>query len=102
MPGDPFYSSPTWRALRTARLRMDRGYCVVPGCGARATIVDHITPRYLGGGDALSNLRSLCKVHDNQIKERPGRSERGNDGQLSSPCDVDGRPLDPEHPWYRR
>ena len=88
--------------MRAARLRLDHHVCVVPGCGAAAIVVDHIVPRYRGGSDTLNNLRSLCRVHDNQIKERPGRSERGYGGEFRTGCDVDGRPKDPSHPWYRR
>jgi hypothetical protein len=101
MPNDPFYRSDLWKTLRRARLNLDRHTCVVPGCDMPASIVDHIVPRYRGGPDTLSNLRSLCRRHDLQIKERPGRLERGNQGQLRPGCDVDGRPRDPAHPWFR-
>ena len=29
-------------------------------CGAYATTVDHVTPRVLGGGHELANLRPCC------------------------------------------
>jgi 5-methylcytosine-specific restriction endonuclease McrA len=57
---DPFYRTRTWLRLRHARLQLDRQICVVPGCGQRATVVDHIVSRRAGGADALRNLRSLC------------------------------------------
>ena len=41
----PFYASPAWRALRSAALERDGFLCVVPGCGKRATHVDHIARR---------------------------------------------------------
>lgn len=102
MPDDPFYSTQRWRKLRVTRLRMDAYRCAVPGCATPALIVDHIIPRYRGGSDTMNNLRSLCRKHDNEIKERPGRSERGHGGEFTSPCDLDGRPLDPAHPWYKK
>jgi 5-methylcytosine-specific restriction endonuclease McrA len=78
---DPYYSSKAWRDLRAARLAMDGHQCTVPGCTARATIVDHIITRRAGGTDTLSNLRSLCRAHDQQIKERSDGS-RANGGRF--------------------
>jgi 5-methylcytosine-specific restriction endonuclease McrA len=59
-----YYRTKEWLWLREGRLRLDHHTCVVPGCGQRATIVDHIRPRRAGGTDAISNLRSLCSTHD--------------------------------------
>lgn len=101
MPNDPFYSTQQWKQLRLARLRMDHFRCAAPGCGLVAVVADHVVPRRQGGSDTLSNLRSLCLMHDRQVKERIGGSKRGHDGQLSSPCDVNGHPLDPKHPWFK-
>jgi 5-methylcytosine-specific restriction endonuclease McrA len=98
---DPFYHSKTWKRLRTARLRLDGTRCVVPGCGQRATTVDHIRRRRDGGADVLSNLRSLCREHDQMVKERP-QGKRANAGKLVvRGCYPDGSPRDPRHPWYR-
>src|SRR5215471_2741252 len=96
MPHDPFYTSKQWRTLRLAVLRRDRHACTVPGCGRRATIVDHIIARSNGGSDSPTNLRSLCVLHDNGKKEnqngeRRGLSFRGHDSN--------GNPIDPAHPW---
>lgn len=96
-----FYKSQAWQRLRAAALRRDGYVCVVPGCGARATHVDHIKRRRDGGTDTLDNLRSLCRVHDNQVKELPS-GKRANAGKLFvRGCDVDGRPIDPLHPWRK-
>lgn len=46
-----------WAQLRLVVLR-EHPACVV--CGAPATDVDHITPKRLGGQDALDNLQPLC------------------------------------------
>ena len=92
MPGDPFYRSPLWLRLRRAALDRDQHRCVVPGCTARATHVDHIVSRRKGGADALPNLRSLCDRHDRMAKERP-------DGSRLPPrahgVDAQGWPTDP-------
>ena len=95
-----FYASPAWRALRLAALERDGFRCVVPGCGKRATHVDHIvrqphaaTPT---AADRLDNLRSLCAFHDAQVKERPsGTRQRGGRFSIRG-ADKDGWPMDPQ------
>jgi 5-methylcytosine-specific restriction endonuclease McrA len=100
MPSDPYYRSPHWRRLRAARLKLDRNTCVVPGCGKRATTVDHIKRRRDGGADTIANTRSLCDEHDRAVKERPD-GKRANKGKLVvKGCFPDGTPRDPSHPWY--
>jgi 5-methylcytosine-specific restriction endonuclease McrA len=47
-----------WSATRSAWLRAHPD-CAV--CGARATEVDHVVPRSLGGRDR-DNLQSLCQA----------------------------------------
>ncbi len=87
-----------WRDLRKACLVRDGYRCIV--CGERAVVVDHIVSRKAGGQDTLSNLRSLCRQHDNQCKEdAQGKRRSGN--QFRG-CDVYGNPLDPLHKWYGR
>lgn len=98
---DPFYRTPAWRRLRVAALERDGYVCAVLGCRARATHVDHIKSRRSGGQDALHNLRSLCAMHDGQIKE-DSRGKRKDDGQAYvRGCDGTGNPLDPAHWWNR-
>jgi 5-methylcytosine-specific restriction enzyme A len=98
---DPFYLTKAWRRLREERLRLDGYVCVVPGCGQRATVVDHVVSRRAGGANILSNLRSLCREHDDQVKERPG-GIRANKGKLiARGCHHDGSPRDPNHPWFK-
>jgi 5-methylcytosine-specific restriction endonuclease McrA len=93
---NPYYWSPDWRALRAAALRRDLGRCTAPGCAQPAVIVDHITTRprvpHPTPADTLDNLRSLCRAHDNQIKEQRGKRRRT--GVLAAKgCDADGWPL---------
>jgi 5-methylcytosine-specific restriction endonuclease McrA len=99
MPGDPYYQSKQWLGtkrkpgLRGLALKRDKDTCVVPGCGAKATRVDHIKRRKDGGADALHNLRSLCTTHDGQIKEKPDGT-RANGGKFKIlGCTTDGWPL---------
>ena len=74
---DPFYATPEWRALRETRLQMDGYACAHPGCEARAIVVDHVVSRKNGGSDLLTNLRSLCRTHDNRFKEDHTGTRRG-------------------------
>lgn len=100
MAPDPYYKSEHWRRLRTAALKRDRNTCVVRGCGQRAVVVDHIKRRRDGGADVLANVRSLCREHDQQVKERPN-GQRANAGKLVvRGCFPDGSPRDPNHPWF--
>jgi 5-methylcytosine-specific restriction endonuclease McrA len=97
MPGDPYYHSKEWKQLRTAAFARDHDTCVVPGCNQRAIAVDHIKARKAGGADQLGNLRSLCKQHDNQVKEYKGK--RRNTAFKVTGARADGSPLDPNHHW---
>lgn len=76
-----YYNSTDWTALRKACLDRDRYRCQAPGCTQKACVADHIVSRANGGQDVLSNLRSLCRVHDNRIKENH-LGERRNGGNL--------------------
>jgi 5-methylcytosine-specific restriction enzyme A len=107
---NPFYASPFWKALRLKALARDGHRCTVDGCpNTRANsrlYVDHILTRppveYPCHLDTLDNLRTLCGVHDAQVKERTG-GRRQRDGKLMvKGCDASGQPLDPNHPWNRR
>jgi 5-methylcytosine-specific restriction endonuclease McrA len=96
---DPYYQTPHWRQLRAARLKLDRHVCVVPGCGHRATTVDHILRRRDGGSDTIDNTRSLCKRHDGQVKEGAD-GKRKSGGKLTAiGCNAQGLPNDPAHWW---
>lgn len=95
------YSTAGWAVLRRRRLDLDAHTCVVPGCGERAVVVDHIDSRDVGKLVPVERLRSLCRLHDNQVKEdRAGKRKSG--GRFTVPgCAADGTPLDPNHPWNR-
>jgi len=71
MPGDTFYSTPAWRALRRQALKRDRYQCVLCRADLRklgSSRVDHIKPRRRWPELALvlANLRSLCATCDNR------------------------------------
>ncbi len=97
---DRYYRSKHWRKLRAARLKLDNYTCVVAGCGKPAVVVDHVKRRRDGGADTIENTRSLCREHDQQVKERPS-GRRANAGRLMvKGCFSDGSPRDPSHPWF--
>lgn len=50
-----------WIKVRGAVLGRDGGRCVLCGSGERLE-VDHVRPVFLGGGNELANLRSLCRA----------------------------------------
>jgi 5-methylcytosine-specific restriction protein A len=51
-----------WQRLR-ARYLTNHYVCMVDQCYARASDVDHILPRALGGTDDQRNLQALCSMH---------------------------------------
>ena len=53
-------STHRWRKVRRRALMRDHHLCV--RCKSMATEVDHIVPVSQGGGDELSNLRSVCTL----------------------------------------
>lgn len=88
-----------WREARQFILRENPWcvFCVRSGRRTPATVVDHIIPHR---GDLklygdIENLQGLCKSCHASVKQTLERS-----GSLRG-CDVDGTPLDPEHPWSR-
>lgn len=101
MPCNPFYSTPEWKALRKACFERDGYRCTVAGCRQRGCVADHIETRpnvpHLTPKDRLENLRTLCKTHDGQVKERKaGQGQRARDGAfVIRGCDAEGWPLDP-------
>src|SRR5689334_1117391 len=100
VPNIPFYKTKVWRELREQRLCLDAYRCIVPGCEARAVVVDHVNSSERGCAVPLDRLRSLCRDHDNQVKE-DGRGRRKNEGRLHlRGCDEHGMPLDRGH-WWR-
>jgi 5-methylcytosine-specific restriction endonuclease McrA len=69
-----------WAALRLEILERDGWVCQIrhPGCKGEATMVDHIVPRRVGGGDEPANLRAACSPcnigRENRRRARPAPS----------------------------
>jgi 5-methylcytosine-specific restriction endonuclease McrA len=68
---DPRYRTTDWKALRQQILERDNYQCEAPGCRVRAIVVDHIRSPRNGGSDDPSNLRSVCRTHDNRARSCP-------------------------------
>jgi len=68
-----------WRRVRKAALMRDEYICQdckEEGIYTRGEEVDHIIPKYLGGTNVLSNLRTLCKPHHKIKSLREARDAR--------------------------
>jgi 5-methylcytosine-specific restriction endonuclease McrA len=107
LPGNPFYQTPEWRALRLACLKRDGYRCVVchtSVVGKGQARVDHIKRISDGGAPLeLSNVRTLCVLHDNQShREKAGGGGQRVERFVIKGCDAQGWPLDPNHPWRQR
>lgn len=95
-----YYDTPHWKALKRACRARDAGRCVVPGCSMPGVVCDHKIARepvpYPTAADVLANVRMLCRVHDNQVKERRrGEPDRRGGSFRIIGCDVEGWPRDP-------
>jgi len=74
---DARYSDPVYRRIRHEILA-SKPICVFPGCTKVADTLDHIRPVSLEGGNEPSNLRPMCRKHNqdlgrdlgNQMKRR--------------------------------
>lgn len=71
--------------------------CAAQGIVTPSTVPDHIIPLSRGGTDDNSNIRCLCEpCHKIRTAEQFGHRSGG------AGTDVNGRPLDPSHPWNRK
>ena len=74
-----------WEKLRLVILERDRWlcqHCIKQGRSEIATDVDHITPKYQGGGDDPDNLQSLCKSCHRAKTEREGNGSQRQYGEI--------------------
>jgi hypothetical protein len=100
---NPYYHSAHWRSLRQQCLERDGYRCTADGCYKPGRIADHIETRpavpYPCEYDVLSNLRTLCKTHDAQVKEENRRGgQRKQAGRFKvRGCDIEGWPHDRAH-----
>jgi 5-methylcytosine-specific restriction enzyme A len=96
------YNNRRWRLKHTQQLQQQPlcVMCLANGRVTAATIADHIQPH---NGDLNlfwhGELQSLCTFHHNKTKQRIERKgSKVIDVEYSSACDVNGRPIDPNHP----
>lgn len=75
-----------WRTLRAAVLQ-EQPLCAC-GCREWATDVDHIN------NDPTDNRRENLQGLAHECHSRKTQGKR-----LTYGCDVNGMPLDPDHPW---
>jgi hypothetical protein len=89
-----FYQSKEWKRLRAKHLKRFP-LCMVEGCTAPATFVDHIETVKAAPHKRLdpANLNSLCAFHHGAL------TAAYDAHRLAGLCDEDGLPLDPMHPW---
>ena len=104
MPGDPFYQSAEWKALRLQALRRDHWRCVLCRVSVAAVCqsrVDHIQSRKARPDLALelANLRTLCPTCDNRrhAADKAGAATAGLHG-----ADANGWPTSTAHSWNRK
>lgn len=93
------YGKAIWQKKRADQLRRSPlcRYCEIEGRTVAAVIADHIEP-HKGDINAFygNELQSLCKRCHDSTKKKIER--RGYDDRIG----VDGLPVDPNHPFFRR
>lgn len=68
-----------WRKTRASILRRDKGLCqpcLKQGKYTRATEVDHIVEKAVGGADSLDNLQAICSTCHKRKTGRAGLQAR--------------------------
>ena len=93
------YGRTQWQRLRKHQLAIEPlcRFCKQLGKIEPATVVDHVVP-HRGDVNAffLGELQSLCAYCHDKFKQQ--QECRG----FMSGAGLDGMPLDPNHPAYRR
>lgn len=94
-----WYNLKAWKDARLAQLAHQPlcERCEKAGRITQATVVNHRTP-HKGDWSLFinpENHESLCAPHHDTLVQR--EEARGH----VIGCDVDGRPVDPAHPWNR-
>jgi len=84
-----------WQRLRASVLNGEPlcRHCAARGLVTEATDVDHVSGD--PGDNSSENLQPLC----HECHSRKTASDQGK--RVSMGCDVDGLPLDPNHPWAK-
>ncbi|MGY8679560.1 HNH endonuclease [Bradyrhizobium sp. UFLA05-153] len=96
------YNTTRWQNIRGAKLREQPlcELCLDAGRVEVATVVDHLVAISKGGEPfpplyALLSLCASCHNTKTRVIEQLGRKF------LFRGCDINGMPLDPDHPWNR-
>jgi 5-methylcytosine-specific restriction endonuclease McrA len=102
MQQHPFYTTRAWRKIARPQALHDAGY-VCERCGVslvglkQAAHVHHRKPYLTTPALATEplNLIALCRSCHNAEHHA---MKRGH----SNACDIDGRPIDLRHPWFKK
>lgn len=94
-----WYGLKAWQDARHVQLSRQPlcERCLQGEIVTEATVVNHRTP-HRGDWDLFvdpNNHESVCQPHHDGLIQR--EEKRGH----VVGCDLDGRPLDPQHPWNR-
>ena len=97
-----WHSTYRWQQHRLRQLKREPlcAMCLAQGKVTAATVADHITP-HKGDYELFWHgpLQSLCAFHHNKTKQRIERKgSKAIDIEYSNACDVNGKPIDPNHP----
>ena len=96
------YNTARWQRLRKQHLQLER-FC--RGCAPRlvvANTVDHVHPISEGGPAFPSHdgLASYCPACHSRKTARGSEAGRAKTNKPRKGCDLQGNPIDPEHPWH--
>lgn len=97
------YKDPRWQKTRRIVLARDGYKCVLCGndvSGWKQSRVDHVS--YADPFDP-NNCRTLCPACDNRKHaEKGSKGSVGRIEKILPGCDINGMPIDPDHPWNKR
>jgi len=106
--GSSIYSTRRWRKLRAAKLSVQPlcEPCSKRGRIAPASSVDHIKAIAAGGEvypplDGLMSMCTSCHSVKTNARDNPHAFGKGWKAAFKG-CGLDGRPLDPDHPFLDR
>ena len=96
------YSTARWLRLRKQHLQLEP-FC--RGCAPRlvtANTVDHVHPISEGGHPfpGHDGLASYCPACHSRKTARGSEAGRAKTNKPRKGCDLQGNPIDPEHPWH--
>jgi 5-methylcytosine-specific restriction endonuclease McrA len=103
-PAMRIYNAKEWKTCRKQAMMRAEYVCQHPGCSERLDApgschVHHRKPLKKSWALAYEalNHQALCVSHHSAETNREIAEARG---KLKPGCDIDGRPLDPRHPWF--